>query len=64
MRAAGVGRAAVLPFVRSKTWYSMSPSGARRTGYSYGRTVAICKVAGTDIGEQLVRGGLVWAFHR
>ena len=30
--AAGIGRAAVLPFVRSKTWYSMSPSGARRTG--------------------------------
>jgi hypothetical protein len=38
MPAAGIGRAAVPPFVRSKTWYSMSPSGARRTGST--RTVA------------------------
>lgn len=30
----------------------------------YGRTVAICRVDGRDLGESMVRLGLAWAFTR
>lgn len=30
----------------------------------YGRTVAICRAAGQDLGELLVREGMAWAFVR
>lgn len=30
----------------------------------YGRTLAVCRVHGEDIGETLVREGLAWAFRR
>jgi endonuclease YncB( thermonuclease family) len=30
----------------------------------YGRTLAVCRVRGEDIGEALVREGLAWAFRR
>lgn len=30
----------------------------------YGRTVAICRVSGADLGERMVRDGYAWAFVR
>ena len=30
----------------------------------YGRTVAICRVAGEDLGATMVREGMAWAFVR
>ena len=30
----------------------------------YGRTLAVCKVDGFDIGAELVRSGMAWAFTR
>ena len=35
----------------------------RVTTDRYERTVAVCRVAGEDIGETLVRSGMAWAYH-
>ena len=35
----------------------------RVTTDRYGRTVAVCQVAGEDVGATLVRSGMAWAYH-
>jgi endonuclease YncB( thermonuclease family) len=35
----------------------------RVTTDRYGRTVAVCRVAGGDVGTILVRSGMAWAYH-
>jgi endonuclease YncB( thermonuclease family) len=41
-----------------------SPSCEKVTTDRYGRTVAICHVNGEDIGREMVRRGLAWAYVR
>ena len=40
------------------------PSCERVTTDRYGRTVAVCRVNGKDIGGEMVRRGLAWAYTR
>jgi len=35
-----------------------------KTTDRYGRTVAICRADGVDLGMAMVRGGMAWAFIR
>ena len=35
----------------------------RVTTDRYSRTVAVCQVAGEDVGATLVRSGMAWAYH-
>lgn len=35
-----------------------------RTKDRYGRTVALCRAAGRDLGAEMVRAGMAWAFVR
>lgn len=41
-----------------------APSCERVTTDRYGRTVAVCRVNGKDIGGEMVRRGLAWAYTR
>jgi endonuclease YncB( thermonuclease family) len=41
-----------------------APTCEKVTTDRYGRTVAICRVNGKDIGAEMVRSGLAWAYTR